>query len=36
MPTSEREKEIVREYLIDLQFLVHSGEEPPHWDSLNH
>lgn len=28
MPTSEREKEIAREYLIDLQFFVHGGEEP--------
>lgn len=28
MPTSEREKEIVREYLIGLQLLIRSGEEP--------
>lgn len=28
MPTSAREKEIVRAYLIDLQLLIRSGEEP--------
>lgn len=28
MPTSEREKEIVGEYLIHLQLLIRSGEEP--------
>jgi len=28
MPPSEREKEIVRDYLIHLQLLIHSGEEP--------
>lgn len=28
MPTSEREKEIARQYLINLQLLICSGEEP--------
>lgn len=28
MPTSEREKETVREYLIALQLVIRSGEEP--------
>lgn len=28
MPTNESEKEIAREYLINLQILIPSGEEP--------